>query len=209
MNKAKIPLSVLAILYLSVSVIIHFGVIIYEISRNSGFFNIWPILNYLGSLIPFVLILVYSFVFSDCRFGKILLMGIVSFKAAFFLGNVTRLLQNLIKYIKNDAFTQFLKLNVSSIVIDLGGITVFVLLLLYILKVIKNKIAVLIISYSYFTVSFLTTFRDLAINIPSYLVFGSEKYMMYLSAIGYCDIILAGLSLAIWIIFTKTIILRD
>lgn len=209
MNKAKTSLSVLTIIYLAVSVAGTLTVVIYEAVNNIGYFNISPVFNYFGSLIPFVLILLYCLAFYKSHIGKILLLGVVSYEAASFFTGSARLLLRAGEYIKNGAFAQFVKANYSSIIIDLGGIAVFILLLLYLLRVIRCKTALTVISFAYFILAFIM--REIGIVQSLQLITRPEAnlFTLYVIVSTIINHICYGLNLAIWLIFTKSVMLKN
>lgn len=209
MNKAKVSVSILTIAYLSVSFIATFGVIIYEVINNRGYFNIWPVINYLGSLIPFVLILLYCFAFCKNHIGKTILIALLSYKAASFLGSAARIFGSFTQYLKNGAVGQFIRVYFDDLIIDLGGIAVFTLLILYLLRVIKCKTALTVISFSYFIFTFFLREISMFQSFSSILRPSVDAYTIYFIVSTFVNLIGFGLSLAIWLIFTKSAILKD
>lgn len=207
MNKKKLPLTILCFVYCGVS---FFNLVFVALSSvvmgNSSTINIMSLINWLIGIAPFVLILLYGLGTKN----KILMLVSLVLPLIGYTKNMLQLLVQSIKFLFADASYSFAQSYGMNVLTNILGIAAFVILLLYVLNVFKNKTVAMVGAIVYFGISFaITLFSGLSSVVNRFLYSVFDKYSIFFTSYNLLNIITVSLSCAIWLIYIKTALINE
>ena len=209
MNKAKVPLIIFSILSLCVSFVSYFFAFFSSLALGGyGKLNIGATLEWFASVLPVILILIYAIGFFRKPSGKILLIIIVALQLFNIFDGTIENVGVLLKMESYETFRLFL--GTLGIIRNIFGMAVFIILLLYLLKVIKAKIPVTILTFVYIITTAIKGVFGTVINLFfNQFIYNIDVFNAYFIGSAFLSIITAIFYLVTWLIFAKSALLKD